>query len=165
MSRMSAISFWIYWQNSVQIPLFYVVFHRRCIKPNWDHLFDIISPYHSLRCSYTSQRIYLLNETAIYMSLFRIQKYTSGSLYEKRMRYERWQVDTKLFLFDRVIQSSWLFVYKGQGVMRCPFCDWLIAQYSQGRIWGEQNTMNTLPGVPKVAKSTRPVYKITILSI
>ena len=40
----------------------------------------------------------------------------------------------------------------------------MIAQYSQGRIWGEQNTMNTLPGVPKVAKSTRPVYKITILS-
>ena len=38
----------------------------------------------------------------------------------------------------------------------------MIAQYSQGRIWGEQNTMNTLPGVPKVAKSTRPVYKITI---
>ena len=47
-------------------PIPVTLFHRRCIKPNWDHLFDIISPYHSLRCSYTSQRIYLLNETAIY---------------------------------------------------------------------------------------------------
>ena len=93
---------------TLQVLTWIQVFHRRCIKPNWDHLFDIISPYHSLRCSYTSQRIYLLNETAIYMSLL-LTHTSSGHFDDQRLLWTLTSENDRAcsrFLVDRFLSNQ-----------------------------------------------------------